>query len=602
MKHLNTKTQFGFSILPFALYIFLILFSACDGGSGTSDKASSGTSDEASSDTGSIAFSLVWEEAASNSGVRLAQAQAAQSPSGDVCVDYGIDTISATVYNSSDTEVGSRVWPCSAHQGTISGVRTGSGMRIVVEGIVSDIVLWRGETTGITVTAGQTTNAGIIIMDYIGADAEPPTAGSPSPPDGATDIAVNSVVTATFSEAVDPASVNAFSFTLMAGKTTVSGSVTYNSSNRTATFSPYSNLSLATTYTVTITTDVQDLANNQMTDNYTWSFTTGSDTGWQKRDMGFTLVEQKDVVVGDGRNDGVMRVYSAVDDKFYEYTYSADHWENSGSFGDISGSINKFAIGTVRNDGAYTICATTSFDLHEYYYETDSWLGDDTGGDWTFPKELVLGNARNDGNVRIYMIDWYGISEVSYNYGDWAVMSIHDVDLYGHGGLVVTDGRNDGVLRLYAAIDDHVYEYSWTGSTWEVEDCGVIDVYDFADMCAGNGRNDDKNRIYLGATYDDGLYELSYNGENWEYIVISESASIEYITIADGRNDGINRIYTGGSAGIGEYTYSGIWTKTALIDSGFGVNGIAVGNGRNDGVNRVYVTGDDSHIYEYSFE
>jgi len=592
MKHLTTKTQFGFSILPFALCIFFILLSACDGGSGTSDEASSDTgeassdtSDESSPDTGSIAFSLAWEEAASKSGVL--QAQAVQSPSDDVCVDYEIDTISAVVYNSSDTEVGSGVWPCSAHQGTISGVRTGSGMWIVVEGIVSDIVLWRGEKTGIAVTAGQTTNAGIIIMDYIGADAEPPTAGSPNPRDGATDVAVNSVVRATFSEAVDPASVNASSFTLMAGTIRV-------------------NLSFSTHHTVTITSDVEDIAGNQMADNYTWSFTTGSDSsmGWQKNDMGFTLVEQKHVVVGDGRNDGVMRVYSAVDDKFYEYTYSADHWENSSSFGDIFGSINKIAIGTVRNDGVYTVCATTSFDLHEYYYETDSWLGDDTGGDWTLPRdELVLGSARNDGNDRIYMADHYGISEVSYNYGDWAVMSINEVDLsYGLGGLVVTDGRNDGVLRLYAAIGDHVYEYLWTGSTWEVEDCGVIDdVYRFADMCAGNGRNDDKNRIYLGTGGGD-LYELSYDGENWQYIVISESVSIEYITIADGKNDGINRIYTGGSAGIGEYTYSGTWAKTALIDSGFGVNGIAVGNGRNDGVNRVYVTGDDNHIYEYSFE
>ena len=85
MKHLNTRKQFGFSILPFALCIFLILLCSCDSGSGTSD--------ESSSDTGSIAFSLAWEEDASKSG--MLQAQAAHLSSGNVCDDYGIETISA---------------------------------------------------------------------------------------------------------------------------------------------------------------------------------------------------------------------------------------------------------------------------------------------------------------------------------------------------------------------------------------------------------------------------------------------------------------------------------------------------------------------------
>jgi len=279
MKHLNTKTQFAFSILPFALCLFLFLFSACDSGSGTSDKASSGTSDEASSDTGSIAFSLAWEEDESKKS-EVFHAQAAQSPIGDVCVNYGIVTISAMVYNSSDKEVKSESWPCSDHEGTISDVLTGSGMYLIVEGTVAGNVDWQKKTTTFTVSAGQITDVGLVYLNYIGNDVTPPTAGSPSPPDGATDVAVNSVITATFSEAVDPDSVNASSFILMAGITTVNGSVSYDSSSRTATFIPDSNLAYSTAYTATITTDVKDPAGNQMEKDYTWSFTAATTWGF----------------------------------------------------------------------------------------------------------------------------------------------------------------------------------------------------------------------------------------------------------------------------------------------------------------------------------
>ena len=267
MKHLN-----GFSILPFALCIFLVLLCACDGGSGTSDESSSDTSNASSSDTGSIAFSLAWEEDATSKSEVL---QAAQFLNSDVCVDCGIETISAEVYNSSDKEVKSRSWPCSDHQGTISDLPTGSGMWVKVQGSVpGEGVVWEGETEkNITVTAGQTTNAGTVTMNYIG-DATPPTAGSPSPLENATDVAINSIVTATFSEAVNLAYVNASSFTLMAGTTEVSGSVTYIFSTLTATFTPDSSLSYSTAYTATVTTDVRDLAGNQMEQDYTWSFTT----------------------------------------------------------------------------------------------------------------------------------------------------------------------------------------------------------------------------------------------------------------------------------------------------------------------------------------
>ncbi|MDY6933458.1 MAG: Ig-like domain-containing protein [Spirochaetota bacterium] len=107
------------------------------------------------------------------------------------------------------------------------------------------------------------------------ADTTPPTVSSTSPADSATDVAVNSVITATFSEAMDDSSITSSSFIVTENGSDVSGTVTYNASTRTATLSPSADLLYETPYTATITTDVKDEAGNNMASNYEWNFTTG---------------------------------------------------------------------------------------------------------------------------------------------------------------------------------------------------------------------------------------------------------------------------------------------------------------------------------------
>jgi hypothetical protein len=149
-------------------------------------------------------------------------------------------------------------------------------MRVVIEGIVDGNVHWSGEATDITVSAGATHNAGLIDVIYIGDDVTPPEVTSSNPANGATDVPLNSVITATFSEAVVPASVNSSTFTLTTGGSSVEGQVTYNPGTHIATFTPTNDLTQSTTYTATITTDVEDLAGIQMSLPVSWSFTTGT--------------------------------------------------------------------------------------------------------------------------------------------------------------------------------------------------------------------------------------------------------------------------------------------------------------------------------------
>ena len=88
------------------------------------------------------------------------------------------------------------------------------------------------------------------------------------------DVAINSKMSAAFSEPMDPLTINTTTFTLKQGATTVTGTVTY--SGVTAVFTPSSNLANSTTYTATITTGAKDLAGNTLVTNYVWSFTTGA--------------------------------------------------------------------------------------------------------------------------------------------------------------------------------------------------------------------------------------------------------------------------------------------------------------------------------------
>jgi len=107
-------------------------------------------------------------------------------------------------------------------------------------------------------------------------ETTPPTVASTVPVDLATGVAINATVNATFSEAMDPATITISTFTLaVQGGASVTGAVGYNALTRTATFTPAGNLASAT-YTATITTGVKDPAGNALAADKVWSFTTGS--------------------------------------------------------------------------------------------------------------------------------------------------------------------------------------------------------------------------------------------------------------------------------------------------------------------------------------
>jgi len=103
----------------------------------------------------------------------------------------------------------------------------------------------------------------------------PPTVTSVTPAAGSTLVCpIPAVITATFSKAMNPATISTTTFTLTAAGTSVAGSVSYAAATNTATFTPSATLAPNTTFTATITTGAKDTFGNSLAANFTWTFTT----------------------------------------------------------------------------------------------------------------------------------------------------------------------------------------------------------------------------------------------------------------------------------------------------------------------------------------
>jgi hypothetical protein len=98
-----------------------------------------------------------------------------------------------------------------------------------------------------------------------------PTVVSVDPADKAPEVSPAKVITVTFSEPLDPATVNSTTFSLSGG---TAGNVAYDTAAKTATFTPSASLAKGTLYTVTVTTGVKDLAQNPLATGFSFQFLT----------------------------------------------------------------------------------------------------------------------------------------------------------------------------------------------------------------------------------------------------------------------------------------------------------------------------------------
>ncbi|HXF18768.1 MAG TPA: ice-binding family protein [Burkholderiales bacterium] len=117
---------------------------------------------------------------------------------------------------------------------------------------------------------------------FVGGNNAAPTVLSTAPADAAASVCVNQAANATFSKAMDPASVNDTSFTVADSTgAAVPGTVAMDSTKKIATFTPAADLQPSTAYTATINggaNGVKDSGGKTLAANKVWTFTTDDGT------------------------------------------------------------------------------------------------------------------------------------------------------------------------------------------------------------------------------------------------------------------------------------------------------------------------------------
>jgi hypothetical protein len=111
-------------------------------------------------------------------------------------------------------------------------------------------------------------------------DITPPTVVATTPASGATGVSRSANLNATFSEAMNAASINSTSFQLRGpGGTLIPAVVSYSGTNLRATLNPNPTLATLTSYTAVVrggagTQSVKDAAGNPLAVDRSWTFTT----------------------------------------------------------------------------------------------------------------------------------------------------------------------------------------------------------------------------------------------------------------------------------------------------------------------------------------
>jgi hypothetical protein len=106
-----------------------------------------------------------------------------------------------------------------------------------------------------------------------GEDTLPPQIETTVPRNGENNVSHTAPIMVVFSEPIDPNTLGADTFFING----VSGSYTYDEGTRAARLQPSEPLALSTTYSVTVTRGIKDLAGNPLADEVTWSFRTALD-------------------------------------------------------------------------------------------------------------------------------------------------------------------------------------------------------------------------------------------------------------------------------------------------------------------------------------
>ena len=142
----------------------------------------------------------------------------------------------------------------------------------------------------------------------------PPTVTAVAPVNNATGVPINgTLVTAAFSKDMNPATINATTFTVACPLgATVTGTVSYTAASRAATFTPTASLPANALCTATVTTGATDTTGLTLVSNFVWTFRTGMapDTTRPRVTLTIPATSTPGPTVGVATNTTVSAVFS----------------------------------------------------------------------------------------------------------------------------------------------------------------------------------------------------------------------------------------------------------------------------------------------------
>jgi hypothetical protein len=458
-------------------------------------------------------------------------------------------------------------------------------------------------------------------------DVTPPSVSSTAPGYYGSDVAVNTPIRVTFTEPVDPVTIDASTFTVKElGGNAVTG--TFACEGTSAVFTPSSSLLANTTYEAAVTTGVRDLAGNHLAYSYSWVFTTGSGvlhylfepyvsipTGsWPE------AVAIGDVN-GDGRNDVVL-VTSFYFDDANDYRLFVFLQDDAGKLGApakylTSGSYtsrpSSVAVGDLNHDGkADVVVGNSGKNIDVYLQDGAGRLEAPASYDTVNSNKIRVADLNDDGLLDVVGIGWgTGTADVllqnargtldvpvryAVSHGGYDDLDVADVDGDGLSDVIVMSGQsyaypNIGVLTQtrHGTLSAPVY-YSVGGDTLTSGvAAGDVNADGLNDVVVTYGGNSPSSRIGIFLQNGGGALDAPVGYSSYDCPGPVEIADVDH----DGRNDIV--VAHGGWLALGVYLQAPDGTimpeerYSLPYASHYGPHALAVGDIDGDGLNDVVI-------------
>ncbi len=349
-----------------------------------------------------------------------------------VVITGTVSALSANSFSLNDGSGAAYVYVDTDTGISLAGIANGDILRLV--GLSSNYDSTQPCNSGWQVMPRQQSDLAVI-------DTTPPTVVSTIPQSGQTNVNPHKSIYATFSENLDPATVNASTFLVTQAGNPVAGTVTYNAATRQAIFTPSTYLSPYKGHTAQLTTGITDLAGNALAADYVWSFTTGArDTTAPSITGRYPGVDATDVSLSTD-------IVVTFSEEMNPATVVAANFTLTGPYGPV-------AWGAVTYDGAnYEVTLN--------------------------PQGLLLPTARYTATVGAGVTDWAGLA-VPAGQRTWSFTTEAEPEMFAyHGDLHNHTSYSDGSgtpQQAFAsaiangldflAVTDHSYAMSdpeWAG-------------------------------------------------------------------------------------------------------------------------------------------